>query len=399
MQAIQNPQFLLALLTLTLVGSVQGQNVPFDSGSRGTTALSPTASQAIPLPPDGRLEFTTINIPAGVEITFIRNAANTPVYLLASGDVVIDGKVDVSAEQAVTANGAAPFRGSFGGPGGFNGGMPGVQGNLPGNGYGPGGGLGDPLISQAGAGVYSTPLGAGNSRTKDGQVYGSQLLMPLVGGSGAGGTGPFPTGGGLGGGGGGGAILIASSTSIQLGPGSTVLATGGGASLGNRHGSGGAIRLVAPTIRGTGTLNVQGGGGQNNAGRIRCDMVNRENFALSFLPSPSIATTTESFMMTFPPVMPRLRFTQIAGQSVPADAPANFTVTLAPNSAAQQPIRIEASGFCSDVRVIIRLTPASGPAITLPALTLNNLVSNPVEGLTVANFPANVAVTVEAWTE
>ncbi len=398
MRAIQTTQFLLALLTLTHVGSVRGQNVPFDSGSRGTTALSPTASQAIQIPPDGRLEFTTITIPAGVEITFIRNAANTPVYLLASGDVVIDGKIDVSAEQAITANLTATFRGSFGGPGGFNGGMPGAQANPPGNGFGPGGGLGDPLIALAGAGVYSTPLGAGNSRTKDGQIYGSQLLMPLVGGSGAGGTGPFAAGFGYGGGGGGGAILIASTTSIQFG-GGQVLATGGGASLGNRLGSGGAIRLVAPTIRGTGALNVQGGGGHNNAGRIRCDMVNRENFALSFLPSSSVATTTESFMMTFPPVMPRLRFTQIAGQSVPADAPANFTVTLAPNSAAQQPIRIEASGFCSDVRVIIRLTPASGPSITLPPLTLNNLVNNPVEGVTVANFPANVAVTVEAWTE
>lgn len=59
---------------------------------------------------DGVLNFTTITVPFGATVTFKRNAANTPVYLAATGAINIFGTIDVSA------------RGGFAGPGGGEGG-------------------------------------------------------------------------------------------------------------------------------------------------------------------------------------------------------------------------------------------------------------------------------------
>jgi len=50
----------------------------------------------VQLPESGVFNFTTVNIPAGVTITFRRNSRNTPVTILASGNVTIAGTIDVS---------------------------------------------------------------------------------------------------------------------------------------------------------------------------------------------------------------------------------------------------------------------------------------------------------------
>ena len=62
----------------------------FSSGSTGADGVfAPTASTTVPLPPSGVFNFTTVTIPAGVTVTFARNAANTPVTILATGDVTV----------------------------------------------------------------------------------------------------------------------------------------------------------------------------------------------------------------------------------------------------------------------------------------------------------------------
>ncbi len=104
----------LVLLTMLLTPSttVLADAVVSD-GSLG--AFNPIGSQVIDLDsvaPDGVLNYTTINIPAGVTIRFDANASNTPVFMAATGLVVIDGIVDVSAGHFSTAAGLA------GGPGG-----------------------------------------------------------------------------------------------------------------------------------------------------------------------------------------------------------------------------------------------------------------------------------------
>ena len=62
----------------------------FNSGSTGADGpFSPTATTTLTLPPSGVFNFTTVNIPSSVTVRFTKNAANTPVTILASGDVTI----------------------------------------------------------------------------------------------------------------------------------------------------------------------------------------------------------------------------------------------------------------------------------------------------------------------
>src|SRR5262245_14003597 len=65
----------------------------FTSGSTGADGAfnPPTGTTTLTLPPGGVFNFTTINIPAGATVRFTRNASNTPVTMLASGNVTIGG--------------------------------------------------------------------------------------------------------------------------------------------------------------------------------------------------------------------------------------------------------------------------------------------------------------------
>ena len=65
-----------------------GAVAAFDSGSTGADgALAPSAPVTIPLPESGVLNYTSINIPAGVTVKFAPNARNTPVTLLVQGEL------------------------------------------------------------------------------------------------------------------------------------------------------------------------------------------------------------------------------------------------------------------------------------------------------------------------
>src|SRR5262249_39994002 len=135
------------------------------------------------------------NIPAGVTITFKRNSRNTPVTILASGNVTILGAIDASG-----GNGDNNGSGGVGGPGGVNGGragsrffpFDGTSGEGPGGG---GGGRGsDQLSGAAGGGGFSSSGGDGNNghlpfKGSGGVKYGTRTLLPLIGGSGGGGAG------------------------------------------------------------------------------------------------------------------------------------------------------------------------------------------------------------------
>src|SRR5438067_6772114 len=71
----------------------------FNSGSTGADgAFAPTESKSIAVPDSGVFNFTTVNIPANVTITFTRNSKNTPLTILASGDVTIDGAIVVAGK-------------------------------------------------------------------------------------------------------------------------------------------------------------------------------------------------------------------------------------------------------------------------------------------------------------
>ena len=113
----------LVLLTLLLTPSMTAlADAVVSDGSLG--AFNPVGSQVIALDsvaPDGVLNYTTINIPAGVTIRFTANASNTPVFMAATGLVVIDGLVDLSASNFSTAPGPAGGPGGSAGSGAGNG--------------------------------------------------------------------------------------------------------------------------------------------------------------------------------------------------------------------------------------------------------------------------------------
>src|SRR3990172_8963690 len=133
------------VLTAITVGGGHAIAQTFSSGSTGADgAFNPTTNTTPALPPNGVFNFTTINTPAGITVTFTRNATNTPVTLLASGNVILAGTINLNGGaggNAATGTSIAP-NGGAGGPGSFNGGdgADGVASTTGGAGLGPGGG-------------------------------------------------------------------------------------------------------------------------------------------------------------------------------------------------------------------------------------------------------------------
>lgn len=343
---------LIAMLTSAAL-MIQAAGQTFTSGSTGADGAfappAPPSGQSVevvlPLPASGIFNFTTVTIPAGVKVTFVRNARNTPVVILATGDVRIEGSISVAGQPVpASQNGSYIYNttnyGSLGGPGGFSGGngAPAVYAiddrscdlsqliAMPGGGPGGGGGapIGPPIngVRKGGGGGGGGFAGAGlPGQTANqtvggsaGERYGSPTLIPLIGGSGGGGSAAIcgtgasdPRGAGSGGSGGGGAILIASSTRIILnGPDNadqpvvdarggdvhTIFVNQGGA------GAGGAVRLIANEISGQGWISARGGkmatlsnfaaGGNGGDGLIRFETT-RLTFSGRTVPQSSYA--------------------------------------------------------------------------------------------------------------
>lgn len=409
------PIALTAFLSAAALPQAHAQG--FTSGSTGSDGpLNITTNTTLDLPANGIFNCTTINVSTGATLRFNRNALNTPVYLLATGDVVINGTVDVSG-------GASPgnFAGGASGPGGFDGGAGGfstVGQSLPGGaGQGPGGGLpgnsGIGFATAAGGGGYGTRSGLWLD-ARDGQTYGSPLLIPLIGGSGGGGI-----DGNKDGGGGGGALLIASSTMIRIPPSGTIKARGGvgSAAIGlnvNNGGSGGGIRLVAPRVYGTGSLNALGSGycgldcdgllqNRSGNGRIRIDSIFRfeptnaavDNIGFNF--QPSGVASIGSAMVVFPPNNPRLDILQAAGTTVPEGTNGTVFVELPFGASTNQTIIVQARNFSTNVAIRVVLTPASGDPISYDA-DINNTTANPAQVIVPVGIPLNTVVAVNAWT-
>ena len=411
----------------------------YNSGSTGADgAFNPTASQSIQLPPDGVFNYSSVNIPSGGTITFIKNAANTPVTILSSGDVTIAGVIDVSATPP--ANPADTSGQGVAGPGGYNGGRGGQPGGAPAtwvNGYtGPnvgraGVGLGGgapgavrlsgymwnvPEAAVGGGGAYGTaPAAAGGvCPTTPGVAYGNATLIPLIGGSGGGGGAGGPALPGSGGGGGGGAILIAASGIINVtgsvlanggasvNPGST--ASGRGAYGGG--GSGGAIRLIATTVSGNGAISAAGGAsvseqwynstygayeicssngnGSNHggAGRIR---IEAENLLRTVASNPIWVGGAPS--LVFVPGLPSLKIDSIGGVVAPAQPTGAGDVVLQTGFTNPVTVNFMTSGVTVGSSIKLTVTPAQG--------TTYSAISAPTIGTT-SSATASVSVALQS---
>lgn len=338
---------------------------PVVSGSTGANgAFNPTSNTTLPLPPDGVLNFTTVNIPQNVTVTFERNARNTPVVLLATGNVTIAGTIDLKGEDA---NGPDPGRG---GPGGFDGGAGGIRCGGPG--LGPRGG------SAACDGFSGGGGGSGVLNEK---------LVPLVGGSGGGGAGGV-TGFGSGGGGGGGAIVIASSGTLTLNgvfsiPGGSGHNPGaGGFRIGGSGGSG-VARFLATSVAGSGFISAGGSRMEACSGQFNGSGVT----SFSPMPSPVIIAN-----------LPELSITSVGGFAVPTDPNGAFSgapdVSL-PEGTTEAEVELTASGVPLGTRADVKVTPRNGPLFTAQSTQLAGSLESSTAMATVTLTPGRSIVTAE----
>lgn len=144
----------------------------------------------------GFFNFSTINIPTGVNVTFSRDATNSAVHFGATGSVVIDGRINASA----TAR--------SGGPGGGDGGLRGNPTTIDGT-SGTGSALVTPPGSVASGGTGGTGSrafsaygqGGGGGGMAEPGLAATKLVSGAPGGAAT--TFPEPISGGFGGGGGG----------------------------------------------------------------------------------------------------------------------------------------------------------------------------------------------------
>lgn len=183
--------FLAVLLfaELSVSSPVEAQISQFSSGSTGSDgALNITAPGVTYFDPkamlinpkgDNIFNFTTIAIASGSILRISEVKVHGPVYFLAQGDVTINGAIDLigSDSPGPTATAAEQIP-AFAGSGGYSGGLGGIHGDsnhqaLAGN--GPGGGAAGDINSTA---TYAV----------GGAFTTNRFLVPLVGGSGGGGT-------------------------------------------------------------------------------------------------------------------------------------------------------------------------------------------------------------------
>ena len=426
LSAAQTPLLSGALLLLACGSSAVFAQTPFNSGSTGAdgalndttlpaacTRATNTITCTLPAStPGGVFNFTTVTIPAGVTLQFIKNARNTPVTMLATGDVTINGMINIKGTRAVGIAGAE------GGPGGFRGGDGGVgiEADLFAgkSGEGPGGGSAGKSNNIFGGGAGFAIVGAtsANGNAQNGGLggprYGSRTLLPLIGGSGGGGTAASTSSPGNGGGGGGGAILIASSGRILFGSTSSGIdATGGNSAFTAGGGSGGAIRLVANTISGTPSLAITGGRNeQRGDGQASYGYVRVEAFDYNvFLPTTSNANF--SFSKNINPITvpnaPQLKIVSVGGVTAPAAPLGSFAaapdITVPATTANPVSVAIQSSNIPTGTIVSLTLTQENGDrsnvsstalAGTLPSATATASLTLPTSGISVITATATV---------
>lgn len=420
-----------AAASLLIIMGSSGAYAAFDSG--GTCidtgdpdclgAFSPTVNTVIDLPADGILDYTTFTVPAGVTVTFNKNAANTPVVIRATGNVSIQGTISLSGTAAkpsgTAGNGNLGDDGQpgVGGPGGYDGGLGGLSplfggstGAAGGGGHGPGGGQPAPYNSGwpfygpgagGGGGSFGTAGAGGYYGGGTGSTYGQLYILPLVGGSGGGGGGSGSSFNGGGGGGGGGAILITSSGTINMSGSGYVLSDGGiGANSdgdncggGGGGGSGGAIRLVAEAITransaglyaraGAGGGSCRSSGGAGGKGIIRIE-ANTITWSGNTDPVYTFGTPGKLFV----PSNPTLAITQVAGNAVPANPTGSADITLAQGTTMPVTVDLAATNIPRGTTVTVYVVPTLGGVRT-------SVLSTALDGLSDAATTATTQVTL-----
>jgi hypothetical protein len=405
----RNIGLLLTACSALWVTAAVGQT--FSSGSTGVLgAYAPTCTPtpctvSEVMPPDGVFNYTTVTIPSGVTVRYTRNAANTPVRILATGDVTVNGTISVNGGDGAGPNAASAAPGGAGGPGGFSGGNGAVFNSLPPMpGLGPGGGPG--ATDGGGTGTSGT-YGASASFV---------ALTPLFGGSGGGGGMAFgPENiGRHGGGGGGGAILIASSGKISIPSSGSITANGGNTPWGpyggtGGNGSGGAIRLVAREVVSSGSLLANGGtsaGGGSNPGRIRVEAILPISLAGTNSPYPSQSGAPGPVNAASNPALVNLPTVSIGtvGSVAPASPPSGTfsTIDATIPQGTVNPVAVTLAVTNTPVggttALFLKLVPqnAAATTINIPAASHTGTFASS-SATTSVTFPVGQISILQAW--
>lgn len=320
---------------------------------------------------DGVYHFTTVTVGGGTTLKFTSRAVSTAIHWLATGDIAINGALDLNGEDGAATSDLVLRRiVAVPGSGGYAGGIGGridVTPNVPTTpGEGPGGGSGG-VRTGNGCGTNGVSYYCGRGATFTGNRY----LIPLVGGSGGeGGTWNTYQNGGAGGG----AILLASSTSITVVQG--ISARGGNTVGPGGGGGGGMIRLVAPTLSGSAGLNVLGGTNTNgySGSGGESGWVRLEGFQVStgFTFSAGSARVTRGSPVDTTSLQPSgtVRVTAVAGVAIPVYPSGTFAlpdVTI--NAANPVDVAIQATGIPPGTVVTLHVypdTPEVQTTVNLP---------------------------------
>ncbi len=326
--------------------------------------------------------YSSVNIPPGVTVTFKNHPSRAPVVWLVSGDVTIGGVVSVNGVRGHVEGplGTVVRQTAEPGPGGFRGGL-GAAGLNPGSaGHGPGGGtltVPPSNATRSGAGGSYGTSGTGGASGSAGPTYGNERALPLVGGSGGVGGQSTLHWTAPGAGSGGGALLIAATGTINVG--GDITANGGpgggdGTADEGGGGSGGAIRLIAESITGSGLLQARGGvngsGGRGGDGRIR---VEANSITLTDPGIPPYTTGLPGATAQIWPdqTAPSVRIVSVGPAAVPADPRASFDfpfqdVMLSdPNPVT---VTIETRNVPTSWTVTLRVVPRMGQDFTADAV-------------------------------
>ena len=328
-------------------------NVEIDLGL-ATTALwtAPGSGNGVYDPEKWAVVFkySSVNIPAGVTVTFKNHPSYAPVVWLVQGNVTIAGELNLDGKSGGVAGSVEALIPAEPGPGGFRGAAKGPLGY--GQGLGPGARPGD-------IGRYS-------------EAYGNPQIVPLIGGSGGSASywhyDRIPNGGG-------GAILIATQASVSL----IGTITANSPNQPSMSGSGGAIKIIASAIAGTGILSARSTAGNPTNGRIRLETNSLSTALLTYPESVAIPPAN-------PPVIwpaanaPTARVISVDSINAPLDprAPLVAAADVAIQNSNQVNILIETTNFPIEGAVQFNITPKFGDRTTLTATRLSGDITSAI---------------------
>lgn len=335
-------------LAFALAGMGTAHAFQISLGSDGSYgAINVTSDTVLTTPADGVFHATTITVAAGATLSFTKNELNTGIVLLATGDVVIDGTIDVSGQDGV---GVTPGQG---GPGGFAG--SGYSSNTSGNPP-----TRDPNFTYSDANqTYPQPYGGAGGR-------GETCLGWTPPGNAAGG--------------GGGALIIFADGTISASAGAAIDASGGAAGTenscnvwsGSTAAQDGSVRLAARSIDAN-DLAV-------TADWIRFDALQTQNFPLNTSTTPYTTSSVQAWR-----AVPTVRIVTVDGFTVPEDE-GSFT-TLTTGGQGGRIVQVRVVG-CVDGPMYVGMSycRSDGGCANAAVVTVDNPVGDEVVDVTVVFY-------------